>query len=65
MSGLEARFNVSKINDPTGKHNDCRYFVLDPEHDRDAYNALMTYAYVTDNDELSADLFAWLRAISS
>lgn len=42
--GLEGRYNVSKVSDPTGKHADCRYFVLDPQHDPLARDALRSYA---------------------
>lgn len=44
--GLEARYRVEKISDPTGKHSDCRYFVLDPQHDPIARTALGLYAHV-------------------
>lgn len=60
MSGLEHRFNVEKVSDPEGKHSECRYFVLDPQHDPVAARALYYYAMQTDNDELADDLFDWL-----
>ena len=60
MAGLEARYHVHKIEDPEGKHDNCRYFVLDPQHDPLAAEALHFYAMNTENDELAEDLFDWL-----
>lgn len=62
MSGLESRYFVKKIEDPEGKHDDCRYFVLDPQHDENAWDALEQYAWNVreSNPELSADLYDWL-----
>jgi hypothetical protein len=62
-SGLEARYEVRKLNDPTGKHEDCRYFVLDPQHDPIARRALLEYAREAHDAgyvELSHDLMTWL-----
>lgn len=42
--GLEHRYDVKRVNDLIGKHNDCRYFVLDPKHDPLARVALKAYA---------------------
>jgi hypothetical protein len=42
--GLYQKFNVSRVWDPVGKHADCRYFVLDLDHDRHARAAVATYA---------------------
>lgn len=62
--GLERRYHVERLNDTAGKHTDCRFFVLDPQHDPIAREALRTYAnhayakgYVTLHD----DLMRWLR----
>lgn len=65
MSGLEHRYNVEKVNDPEGKHSDCRYFVLDPQHDKTAWLALEEYAWQCrkSNSELSRDLYEWLADI--
>jgi hypothetical protein len=67
MSGLEYRYDVKKVNDPDGKHDDCRYFVLDPAHDRAAWLALEEYAWTVrkSHPELSKDLYAWLWEIQS
>lgn len=65
-NGLERRYEVRKINDPTGKHNECRYFVLDPLHDPLARKALETYRFearMAGLDALSADLRDWLVEI--
>ena len=42
--GLEHRYDVKRVNDPSGKHDSCRYFVLDPKHDPLARVALAAYA---------------------
>lgn len=62
--GLEARYEVKKINDPTGKHDKCRYFVLDPTHDPIAREALHYYsnrAHDLGLEALSNDLNTLLR----
>lgn len=63
-TGLEARYEVRKINDPTGKHNECRYFVLDPQHDPTARGALNLYAARTPHDRLRRDLRDWLDGLA-
>lgn len=67
--GLEARYEVRKINDLEGKHNDCPYFVLDPIHDLMAREALKYYmglarkmGYVILANDLSKLL--WRTAIA-
>lgn len=65
-AGLEARYHVQKINDPNGKHDECRYFVLDPAHDLIARQALAFYrnhAARLGYDALANDLTAWLDAL--
>lgn len=63
MSGLESRYHVSKINDPEGKHESCRYFVLDPQHDKHSVVALKAYAASVKDEfpELATDLLAWIE----
>lgn len=61
-TGLERRYEVRRIGD-TGKHDACRYFVLDPQHDPTAHVALAAYADATPNPALAADLRAWLTAL--
>lgn len=66
MSGLEHRYEVHKVNDVEGKHNDCRFFVLDPQHDQIARRALLMYAAeaeMSGYDELAQDIYAWLNEI--
>ena len=51
----------------TGKHDDCRYFVLDPTHDPVARSALISYAHkaqIAGHPELAADLLAWVRSLN-
>jgi len=42
--GLYGKYRVERVSDPTGKHDNCWYFVLDPEHDPYALVALRAYA---------------------
>lgn len=65
-TGLYAKYEVKRINDRVGKHDECRYFVLDPQHDPIARYALLSYAegaidrgYV----ELARDIYDWLNEI--
>lgn len=63
-SGLYGKYRVERIGDPNGKHADCRYFVLDPQHDPIAREALARYSYLANARGfwlLSRDLNAWLR----
>lgn len=65
-TGLEARYEVRRIVDTTGKHNDCRYFVLDPQHDEIARHALAEYANrarAAGYQALAEDLDDWLDAM--
>lgn len=65
-TGLESRYEVRKINDLDGKHADCRYFVLDPQHDPIARDALATYAAhakARGYGELARDLSSWLGGL--
>lgn len=64
--GLYAKFIVKRIDaDPTGKHENCWYFVLDLEHDPYAYAALDQYAnacadkYPVLSHELKLKLREW------
>lgn len=65
MAGLESRYLVTKINDPEGKHENCRYFVLDPKHDEFALKALEEYANRCSYayPELADDLESWIKEI--
>jgi hypothetical protein len=64
--GLERRYHVERLNDTEGKHTDCRYFVLDPQHDPLAREALRRYAQVADERgyrTLAMDLRRWVDGI--
>lgn len=66
--GLEGRFRVEKIDDPTDKHAACRYFVLDPQHDPGAREALSTYAAWASSrgyGALASDLTGWLDEVQA
>ena len=62
MSALQRRYAVTKINDPDGKHKDCRYFVLDPQHVLAAREALLEYARRSGGD-LADELVEWVIEI--
>lgn len=67
--GLINKFKVHRLNqtlESVEKHGDCRYFVLDPQHDPGAVAALQTYAewcYENGYLPLADDLFEWIRKI--
>lgn len=55
----EGRYDVKRRNDESGKHEHCRYFVLDLTHDPLAHAALCEYARVamaSDRLALAHDL---------
>lgn len=59
--GIYQKFRVERTDGssaPGGKHENCRYFVLDLDHDPHAPAALRTYAHscVTDYPALAHDL---------
>jgi Rad3-related DNA helicase len=61
--GLENRYRVEKLVDPAGKHDRCKFFVLDPEHDVHARDALRQYAIACkhSNPKLAQDIDQWLK----
>lgn len=65
MSGLHDKYDVKRRHDDTGKHDTCRYFVLDPQHDPAARGALREYAYQVryTDPRLADDLRTWLYVI--
>lgn len=66
--GLLSKYHVERRNDPEGKHNECRYFVLDPQHDPIARDALRAYATAAGAEgyfALRADLHRWLDRIEA
>lgn len=48
--GLYRKYFVQRLNDPTGKHKDCTYFVLDEVHDKFAGPALRAYAAACEEE---------------
>lgn len=42
--GLYGKYAVRRLNDSTGKHDDCYFFVLDLKHDKFAKHALVAYS---------------------
>ena len=66
--GLYHKFNVTRTDgssEPGGKHEHCRYFVLDLDHDPHAASALDAYARSCRKDfpVLADDLFDQAHAI--
>lgn len=64
--GLYQKYEVTRLNDPEGKHDECRYLVLDPQHDLLAYYALGAYAYQASlhgYPALSEDIQKWLDSV--
>ncbi len=65
-AGLTEKFHVERLT-PSGRgidHADCRYFVLDPQHDPVALSALAKYAIgarARGDARLAADLNQWVR----
>lgn len=57
-AGLYRKYNVERLNDLTGKHADCLYYVLDLVHDQYAAVALKAYADACEDEypQLAADL---------
>jgi hypothetical protein len=55
--GLYRKFEVTR-HDPTGKHKNCFYFVLDTDHDQFSVPALEAYevACCAEFPALAADL---------
>jgi len=60
-SGLYSKYTV--ISNETGKEIEGPCFVLRPDKDHAAYGALMLYAELTENKELSMDITRWLSSI--
>lgn len=64
--GLYRKYEVTRTDgssDPGGKHHNCRYFVLDLDHDDYASAALIAYADACENEypALAADLRQQVR----
>jgi len=60
QSGLYDKYEVRKDGVLV---EDC--FVLEPEDDSAAREALKEYARTTDNDQLAADLAFWIAGLES
>lgn len=65
--GLYNKFFVQKVEDPDGKHANCRYFVLDLTHDPHARSAAEEYvnSCFPDYPTLAADLLAVLDSLDA
>lgn len=64
--GLLGKYEVQRVDDDQGKHDECRYFVLDPQHDPIARKALRSYAneaYAEGYETLALDLNDWLGQV--
>ena len=56
--GVYRKYEVRRVSDPTGKHANCTYFVLDLAHDAFALPALKAYANACAKEfpELAKDI---------
>jgi hypothetical protein len=48
--GLYRKYEVVRLSDPEGKHEDCEYYVLDWEHDKFALPAMEAYAMACEEE---------------
>lgn len=65
---LRNKYRVERLHDAAGKHSNCGYFVLDPQHDPLARVALAAYSGAAREQgftALSDDLDEWLADIST
>jgi len=65
--GMFGKFYVKHMHDPEGKHDECRYFVLDPQHDQVARDALAIYEanIRPTKPKLADDIRAWLAGLDA
>lgn len=63
--GMYDKYRVERLGDVAHKHDDDRFFVLDPLHDPHALLALKKYAEVCRDDSplLAADIDAWVASL--
>ena len=56
--GLYQKYRCERLNNPTRKHTDCEYFVLDWKHDKFTIPAMIAYADACKKEfpELAKDL---------
>lgn len=60
--GRTKKFIVQKVGDFEGEAGN--YFVLAPERDRPAFEALKVYASLCEDTELKTDIEAWIKQIA-
>lgn len=65
--GIYEKFSVRRTDgtdNPGGKHENCRYFVLDLDHDKFSIPAILAYAEACSIEYpvLSVDLLAFANA---
>lgn len=56
--GLYIKYEVQRLDDAAGKHNDCDFYVLDLVHDKFSKEALTAYANACESEypELAKDI---------
>jgi hypothetical protein len=61
--GLYRKYRVERLDDPTGKHAECPFFVLDIRHDPHAISALWAYIQSCrfEFPQLAKDLMALMH----
>jgi hypothetical protein len=64
--GIYEKYRVERLNDPTGKHKGCNFFVLDLVHDKFAIPALKAYAKACKKEfpQLAKDI-QWAISLAS
>ena len=65
--GLYQKYQVTRLHDPSGKHRECEFYVLDLIHDGYARAALLAYAAACEDEfpKLARDLAAKLNPRAS
>jgi hypothetical protein len=64
---IDDKYFVRRRGDTAGKHDDCKFFVLDPAHDPLALKALEAYATECEElgfEQLADDLYDWLGELT-
>jgi hypothetical protein len=56
QAGLVRKYDVRRLRDVDGRHEDCEFFILDLSHDQWAVVAAKEYAQLTGNAALLNDL---------
>jgi hypothetical protein len=64
MKGFRRKYQVTRIGDAAGKHDQCVFFVLDLTHDGAARRAALEYATAKNDPELLRSLAETIADLS-